>query len=170
VAQDFVGDVWQRTPAGATWTKLPRIPEVDNHQHSIDPGASPLQFGVVSVGGDLLGIATYFDDSHPSGATHVYRWDSPSRTWALPQSFAARAQVSNPAFNQQAAVWTSENYASWYSGSGEHGDIALPIASVNNSIMSSVTPIGDKQFAVWSWLSEDSAAPAHNAGTIVTVP
>jgi hypothetical protein len=170
VAQDFVGDVWLRTPNGAMWTKLPRIPEVDKHQHGPDPEFSPVQFGIVSVGGDLLGIATFFDDAHPSGATDVYRWDSRSGAWASPQIVAARAQLSNPAFNQQAAVWTSENVASWYSGSGAHGDIALPIASVNHSIMASVTPIGDKQFVVWSWLSDDSAAHGHNAGTIVTIP
>jgi hypothetical protein len=72
--------------------------------------------------------------------------------------------------SSHAAVWTAGDQVSWYSGRRSHGDIALRIASVNRAIMSSVVAIGDKQFVVWSWLSDDSAAHGHNAGTIVTVP
>jgi hypothetical protein len=169
-AQDSVGDVWLSTADDATWTKTPRVSEVDSHAHSIDPGFSRVQFHIASVDGDLLGIATYFDDAHPSGAVHVYRWDAASNTWASPDSVDARAQVGEFDSSSHAAVWTADDQVSWYSGRRSHGDIALRIASVNHAIMSSVVAIGDKQFVVWSWLSDDSAAHGHNAGTIVTVP
>jgi hypothetical protein len=169
-ARDFVGDVWLSTPNGASWTKLPGVPEVDSHAHSIDPGSSRVQFDIASVDGDLLGIATYFDDAHPSGAVHVYRCDAASNTWASPDSVDARAQVGELDSSAHAAVWTADDQVSWYSGRGSHGDIALPIASVNHAITSSVVAIGDKQFVIWSWLSDDSAAYGHNAGTIVTIP